>query len=490
MKKIRQIIKKYKKLPVAAKAAAWFVFCSMLQKCISFLTVPIFTRLMPTEEYGLYSTYLSWFAILTTFCTLNMHSVIYVNQYTKANSEEEKNKIAIPLISLAIVITLSFFIMYIMFSNFFNKITGLTTIMTIFLFIQILFEIPISYWNFKKRFEFKYISMVLVTILLVIINSLLGIVFVYFVSSNHATARALSIALGYGIVGSFLYINFFKRAKQVFSTKGWKHALEVELPLLPHSLSLNILTSSDRIMVRNLVGLVEAGIYSVAYSAGYIVNVLKTSIVDALKPWIYSKLKTKEYEKIKNAINMALTIVIMITIVFISFGPEIIRIMAPKNFEQAIYVIPPVAASSFFTFLYNVFSIIGMYYEKTRKIMIASISGAILNIILNLIFIPIFGFVAAGFTTLICYMIFAYLNYHIMKSISKTKLENVEIYDMKYIIKMCIVVLSLTITYEIIYKYILIRYSIILAIILISIIYRKKILSITRGFKNIKGGKK
>ncbi len=44
---------RYRAIPIAAKASIWFIVCSVLQKCISMITLPIFTRLMSTEQYGL-----------------------------------------------------------------------------------------------------------------------------------------------------------------------------------------------------------------------------------------------------------------------------------------------------------------------------------------------------------------------------------------------------------------------------------------------------
>ena len=122
---IRKFYKQYKIIPVAARAGLWFVACTMLQKCIAFITVPIFTRLMPTEEYGLYSTYLSWYSILTVFCTLNMHSVIYVNNYTKADTQKEKDDAAVPLISLSALLTIALFVLYLVFHTWLDKLIGL-----------------------------------------------------------------------------------------------------------------------------------------------------------------------------------------------------------------------------------------------------------------------------------------------------------------------------------------------------------------------------
>ena len=71
----RKAVQKYKNLPVVARATGWFVICSLIQKGISFLTTPIFTRLMSTEQYGLFSVYTSWLQILTIFSTFRTVSV-------------------------------------------------------------------------------------------------------------------------------------------------------------------------------------------------------------------------------------------------------------------------------------------------------------------------------------------------------------------------------------------------------------------------------
>ena len=59
-------------MPLAIKAGLWFTICNLLQKGISFITVPIFTRIMSTEDYGLYSIYISWYSIMTIFATLHL----------------------------------------------------------------------------------------------------------------------------------------------------------------------------------------------------------------------------------------------------------------------------------------------------------------------------------------------------------------------------------------------------------------------------------
>lgn len=483
---LAKLFKKYRSIPVAARAALWFVACSMLQKCLGFITVPIFTRLMPTEEYGLYSTYLSWYSILTVVCTLNMHNCIYVNQYTKAKNEQEKNAVAIPLLSLGSVLTLIVFAIYIIFRNQLSGIIGMPFPLVCLLFAQILFEPPVNFWSMKQRFEYKYVLLVVVTLAIVVLNAGLGILFVYLSQTNQAIARGMSVVLVQVIFGGTLWILFFGKGKKIFSTKGWLHALKVQLPLLPHGLSLTILNSSDRIMIKSLKTATDAAIYSVAYSAGYVVSVLKTSIVDAMRPWMYQKIKDKEYSDISKSVNTIMVVITLISVGFTAFAPEIIIMLAPEEYYEAVYVIPPVAASSFFTFLYSMFSIVSMYHEKTTKIMIASVSGALLNIILNYVCIQIFGYIAAAYTTMFCFMFFTFAHYLIMRSVCKEYLDNVKLFDTKAILIMSVIVLAVTIIFELIYEMWYIRYFIILTVAVIIFINRKKFMGTIKQFKKKK----
>ena len=121
-----------------------------------------------------------------------------------------------------------------------------------------------------------------------------------------------------------------------------------------------------------------------------------------------------------------------------------------------------------------------MYYEKTKKIMVASVSGAVLNLVLNVICINLFGYIAAAYTTLICYMFFAFAHYIIMRLICREYLNNIEIYDMKFII-----ILSIIFTFT--YGNMLIRYLII-AIICTAAFWKRNLF--ISSIRELKKGKK
>ena len=72
-----KILEKYKNLPMQVKASFWFLICAFLEKGISIITTPIYTRLFNTAEYGEYSVFTSWLGIMTIFVSLNLFSGVF-----------------------------------------------------------------------------------------------------------------------------------------------------------------------------------------------------------------------------------------------------------------------------------------------------------------------------------------------------------------------------------------------------------------------------
>ena len=101
-------------------------------------------------------------------------------------------------------------------------------------------------------------------------------------------------------------------------------------------------------------------------------------------------------------------------------GPEIVMFIGGDKYAGAENVIPPVAVSLLLLFYAQLFINVEFYYEKKKDLVFASIGAAILNLVLNWIFIPRYGYVAAAYTTLVSYVVFAGSNYLAMKRILRS----------------------------------------------------------------------
>ena len=140
-------------------------------------------------------------------------------------------------------------------------------------------------------------------------------------------------------------------------------------------------------------------------------------------------------------------------------------------------------------FAYSFFALFEFYYEKTQYISIATVSGAALNIVLNYIFIKLFGYYAAGYTTLFCYVMFAVYHYYFMRKICKEKLNGTMPYKTSTLIMITFAFLALGSIFLLLYNNNIIRYIFIAFLIFIMIIYRNKIKGLMKKLISIKQSK-
>lgn len=466
------IINRYRSLSNPLKASVWFTICSMVQKGISFITVPVFTRILSPEQYGTYSLYQSWYSILSVVATFNLYMGVANTGVVKF--EKDSDKFISSLQGLTSGITLIVWLVYSMGTEFWNRITGLSTLLMHTMFLEIFFGLGISFWSVKQRCRYKYRLLIIITMIIAISSPILGIIGVG-LTSYKAEARIIAFVFVQVIFGGILYFYNIKVGKKIIDMSYWKYSLGMGIPLILHYLSQSILSQSDRIMISKLVGNDKTAVYSVAYNVSSIMLIVTNAINNSFHPYGMRKLRDKEYSTLRATSNLLIILVGMVTFVTILFGPEIIAILGGSIYSQAKWIMPPVALSVYFMFLYPLFGNIEMFYGKTKIVMVASVIGAILNIVLNYVFIPKFGFIAAGYTTLICYIVYCLLHYFAAKHvlINIDKIDN--IYDLKFICYFSCIMVFGTIFITMIYTFTLIRILMIIVICMLGVMNRKKI---------------
>ena len=237
-------------------------------------------------------------------------------------------------------------------------------------------------------------------------NIVLSLVLIKFVFPNSKyLGRILGSALPLIIVGCIIVIMLMTKGKKYISKKYWKYALSIGLPLVPHVISQSLLSQFDRIMITNIIGESESGIYSYIYTICTILYVISSSFDNAWSPWVYMMLKDNEQSKIKRASKEYIGFFAILTLGFICVMPEITKIIASKEYWIGIDLIVPLSLANYFIFLYMIPVNIEYYNKKTKYISIGTISAAVLNFGLNFVAIKLWGFKAAAYTTVISYIV-------------------------------------------------------------------------------------
>jgi O-antigen/teichoic acid export membrane protein len=193
-----------------------------------------------------------------------------------------------------------------------------------------------------------------------------------------------------------------------------KHYLNFSLPIVPGILSGWIINLSDRYIIGYFLGVSLVGIYSAAYSIGGIVAIFMGPIDTILFPTISELYRNNRFEELKRYLKYSLKFYLMLAIPSL-FGLAVLSkslliTLATSDFLYAFFIIPIVA---FGTVVYaggGIFSSILILSKKTKIVGLVSGISALINIILNIIFIPIIGIVGAAIATLITFFFEATVN--------------------------------------------------------------------------------
>ena len=480
---INKAIKKYKSLPVQVRASFWVLICSFLQRGISMITTPIFTRLLTTAEYGQFNVFNSWYGIATIVISLYLSGGVHQQGLVKFDKDRAVFSSSLQGLTTSLVLTWT--IIYLLFRDFWNNLLSLSTVQMLAMLLMIQTTAVFHFWTNEQRVEYKYRALVGVTFAVSLAKPLVGISLVTH-AKDKVTARILGLALVELIGYTGLYIVQMRRGKKFFSAQFWKYAIIFNLPLVPHYLSQTVLNNADRIMIQNLVGDSKAGIYSLAYSVSSIMVLFNSALSQTIGPWLYQKIKDHKTKDMAPVGYSTLILIASVNLLLMVLGPEVVAIFAPKSYYDAIWVIPPVAMGALFLYSYDLFAKFAFYYEKTVFVMVISVIGAGLNIILNYIFINLCGYVAAGYTTLVCYIVYAVGHYMYMIHICKKYNDGITPYDTKKLLIIAVVFMGIGFAMLAAYSHPIIRYSIVGVIFILCIIFRKRIVSTLKGILNLR----
>ncbi|MBE7077429.1 MAG: polysaccharide biosynthesis protein [Clostridiales bacterium] len=476
MGKIRALLGKLNSLSPAAKASVWFVISNIALKGMSFITTPIFTRLMAVEDYGATSVFVSWESVISIFATLSLAGGVYNVAQTKY--EDDINAYTSSMISLTFVASLLVYTACIIFNILVPSVFELSTPYLLFMWIQTFTNAVISFWLMRRRFLYDYKSVIAYTFTNALLSPTIAIIAILLFPSHAAYAKVIGAGLAGIVLGLVLCVLTYKKGKKIYNKEYWKYALKFNLPLIPHYLSSTLLNSSDKLMINSMVGTAQAGIYGIAHSITGLVSIITQAINYALIPFTLQSIKAKKFGSLKNVTTGCTALVAVVCIGVMLFAREGIMIFATKEYIDAVWFIPPLTMSVLFSFITGIIGNILFYYEKTWQMSAITITCAIINLVTNFFGIKYFGDIAAGYTTLGCSFIQLLLYYFVVRRYEKNLNK---IVDLRWFFAIMIVYVGFMV-YSMVFQNIFwARAGLLFAVLLAVVILHKKIIELIKS---------
>ncbi len=480
---MRKLVRKYKLLNDEFKASIWYTISNIFQKAAPWLIMIILTHMVSSTEYGMYSIYMSWVEIVEILVTLRIYSNGFVAGLVRNN--ERKDEYTATIEKISIILVTVWVIIAIALRKYICDWISLDERLIVFMILSFYGTISFGIWASRQRVENQYKKILLATFFYSILGPVIGALSVFLNLENkiiYVVAIRTIIQLVVSI--PFCYSNI-RGSLKAFDKYFAIDAIKYNLPLIPYYLSMVLLNSSDKIMIQKIYSYEEAALYSVAYSISMMIFIVSGALNLSIQPWLFKRLKNNENTKNTAFLKISTILVSVCCLFIVIIAPELIAIIGGEKYMTAIWVMPPLILSVLVMFIYQQFVNVLFYYKKTNIILFVSILAAILNIILNSIVIPIYGFIAAGYTTLFSYIIVMLLYYVFMKKIClKNKINMKNTFDIKFQSLVLSIMIFLFIIIVLLYKAMNARYAILIISLFILFIKKNYIIEVLRGLKN------
>jgi O-antigen/teichoic acid export membrane protein len=369
-------------------------------------------------------------------------------------------------------------ILYALCPGLFQRLLGLDgSLMVLMLFSC--FALPATtMWTMKQRYEYRYKSTFFVSVGSAVLAQAVAVAAVMLSEGHLDRVRLWSAGIVNMAVGMVLFFHILKNGRTFVDLPLWKKTFLVALPLIPHYLGGELLSSMDKIMIDALVGKQEAGIYALAAILSAIGILLWRALSVMFNPFVNAKLGSREFTKIREAVKPLMLVVGILCVIASLAAPEIIRVLATEEYLAGVYVVPPVAAGIFIHAMYDTFAAVSFFHKKSTRIMTATLTAAAVNLVGNYVFIKSFGYIAAGYTTLLSNLVLTAMHYR-----SARLIEPEEIYDPRFSLRAVSLVTAGCLLCNLLYPFTLLRYVLIAALLGFIVLKRKAVIDMLMGMK-------
>ncbi|WP_285765455.1 oligosaccharide flippase family protein [Peribacillus sp. SI8-4] len=407
--------KKYRNL---GKNSLIFTVGNISSAAISFLLIPLFTHVLSTEEYGLID-----FIILTITVLIPLVSFNIVEAIIRfgLDGHYDNKRVFSTSIGIFLTVFLLLAIIAISITSFFTIPFNIYMIV-IMLFFVTLYRIIHEFSRANDQLMLYAFADVLYSVFFAVFNIILIAYYDfgingYFISYTSAHILCAVFLLIFGKLYkhfSFSYIDF----------KYVKEFIRFCLPLIPSSIAWMATNISNRYLITYFSGFLSLGVYSVANKFPILLSNFYNIFAKAWQISSVQEFNKKDtdifYSRVFNSLTRFIFLIIIVINAFINI---IVHFFIGSEYKEVIYFIP-VLLLGFSFYIFS--SFLGTIYtasKKTNGALKTMLVSALVNLIANLILIPIYGAIAVTVSTLLSYFVLFFYRFNDTKKVIYIRIE-------------------------------------------------------------------
>lgn len=401
---------------------------SIVGRLLNYLLVPLHTAAFVKESFGVIIEMYAYVAFLVVILTYGMETAYFRFQSKK----EHKHAEVFSTVLFSLLISTSVF--WLVTISFSQSIADLIDYpnhkeyviwFAIIVGLDAISSIPLA----RLRTENKAIKFAAVNFASILVNIGLNLFWIGYCMPNYESGSSNllidnfytpEIGVGYvflanlfaSIIKFLLLSPIITRVKAVFNRKMIKDMLLYSSPVLLASLAIIVNESVDKILIKRLLvddlGVEGAngqvGIYGACYKLSIIITLFIQAFRYAAEPFFFNQSDQKDAKKTYATVMKYFTIVCAFIFIGVMLYIDVLKhFISNSDYYEGLHVVPILLFANIFLGMFYNLSIWYKLSGKTRFGAYIASFGALITIVLNLIFIPIYGYTASAWATLICY---------------------------------------------------------------------------------------
>lgn len=407
-------IKKRSSIRLPAKAGIWNIISGLVARGVGVVGTPIFTRLLTPREYGLYPLYNTWLAVAASVITAGLTgSAIYRGLQKYSHSRDRFTSAAT---GLGLTVALLLLVIGVPLAPLLSSVTGLDGGILLLLIAEVALSGIIAVRSSRLRYEYKYRALALINLFSAIGTPVLSVMLVIF-TPYRKEARIIGSLIATMLVAIPTLFDASRKGS-LFDKEIWRYLLRVNLPLLPHYLSSSLILRASEMVVGRYHGEAALAKYSVGISVGLALTFLSNALSGASAPWILRKISRGEHEKVSELITLAFGALIISSLALLSLAPEILAVITPPEYSDALPTVYPLALSVSLMFLSGSIISAEAYYERSSRSSLPTVLTAFFSLGAALIVLPRSDYRLSAIFTLAAYVLLVALSHMNFKKMS------------------------------------------------------------------------
>ena len=389
---------------------------------ISFITLPIFTNLLNTEQYGRYSIFTTWLSILLPIMCLQSYTCLSVARYDyhDSYSEFKRNNMILGTVSCAL-----FTIVGIIFKDPISKLlnfpSSIIIVMFVYAFANYVISLLQTIFTYEKKAEYNFY----ISLFLAIVTSILSYYLITKIEFNNLyEGRIYGMFIPYIIIALIIWPILFIKNKGKIKFSYWKYSIAYGIPIVFHLIFHEVLSQSNKLMLEYM-GYAGAtvGIFSLFQTITSVLSIIVNALNSSWVPFYFDDLNENAKERLSSKIKNYVELVTVLFIGFLLLSREVCYILSNESYMQGIDIIPLLVIPIFLMYMYQFPVNFEYFCKKTKMISVGTICSGIVNIVANYFLIPKYGMYGSCFSTIISYFVLFIVHFVIAKNIKDKKFD-------------------------------------------------------------------